>query len=171
MQRLGWYVRYPLEFLFGGMFSVPLPGRDKPGEIPRPSKCRHRNGSRRGGGVSGSGDPGRGVRRQPAGELAAAVQERVPVTTSLVDDGDFAILRFDPQAVNGKPLGTNLPTTDFVGLATALGINAEGVEDSDDALRHHPTLDRLSILVVPTALNPSPTSSPRCYRPRELGDG
>ena len=58
------------------------------------------------------------------GELATVVQERVPVTIVLVDDGGYGMLRFDQARVGDEPFGVDLARPDFVALAASFGLSA-----------------------------------------------
>ncbi|HEY6781554.1 MAG TPA: thiamine pyrophosphate-dependent enzyme, partial [Thermoleophilaceae bacterium] len=102
------------------------------------------------------------------GELAAAVQERIPLTAVIVDDGGYGMLRFD-QDLHGDPHeGVDLVTPDFVALAGAFGVHAEAVDgladDFADALARQLTMDEPTVLVARAALTPPPNVSPRWYR-------
>jgi thiamine pyrophosphate-dependent acetolactate synthase large subunit-like protein len=102
------------------------------------------------------------------GELATAVQERLPVTVVLVDDGGYGMLRFD-QVQSGVPTrGVDLVTPDFVALAHAFGVPAEAVDGFGDAfeaaLGKSLDTDGPSLVAVRAALTPPPSTSPRWYR-------
>jgi acetolactate synthase-1/2/3 large subunit len=102
------------------------------------------------------------------GELAAAAQERIPLTAVIVDDGGYGMLRFD-QEIHGDPHeGVDLVTPDFVALAGAFGVRAEAIDGLGDdfmaALERHLALDEPSMLVAGTSLRPPPNTSPRWYR-------
>ena len=100
------------------------------------------------------------------GELAAAAQERIPLTAVIVDDGGYGMLRFD-QEIHGDPHeGVDLATPDFVALAGAFGVRAESVEglgrDFAAALQRHLALDEPSVLVAARRARPRrPNTSPR----------
>lgn len=102
------------------------------------------------------------------GELAAAKQERIPLTAVIVDDGGYGMLRFD-QEIHGDPHeGVDLATPDFLALAGAFGVRAEAVtglgRDFGAALERNLALDEPSVIVVDAALRPPPNTSPRWYR-------
>jgi len=102
------------------------------------------------------------------GELAAAAQEKIPVTAVVVDDGGYGMLRFD-QELRGDPhLGVDLQSPDFEALARSFGVRAETVDGLGDAfeakLQHHATLAEPTVLVARAALGPPPNVSPRWYR-------
>ncbi len=103
------------------------------------------------------------------GELATIAQEQIPLTTVIVDDGGYGMLRYD-QDVAGEPrFGVELHTPDFAALATAFGIRAQTVDGLDDdfgaALAEHVGDTEPSVLVARApALIPPPTTSPRWYR-------
>ena len=69
------------------------------------------------------------------GELATLVQERLPVTVLVVDDGGYGMLRYD-QARGGDPEVGRRPgrRPDFVALAAAFGLPATGVPSVRDGL-------------------------------------
>jgi acetolactate synthase-1/2/3 large subunit len=89
------------------------------------------------------------------GELATAVQERLPVTVVLVDDGGYGMLRFDQVQAGVPTRGVDLVTPDFVALAAAFGVPAEAVDGFGDGP---------SLVAVRAALIPPPSTSPRWYR-------
>src|SRR5262249_4597114 len=104
------------------------------------------------------------------GELATAVQERIPLTLVVVDDGGYGMLRFDQVQSGETPFGVDLVTPDFVALASSFGVPActvEGVgSEFEQALRDPLTAAEPRMIVVPASLNPPPTTSPRWYRKR-----
>jgi acetolactate synthase-1/2/3 large subunit len=56
------------------------------------------------------------------GELATAVQEALPVVVVLFDDGGYAVLRNIQNAtMDGRHIGVDLRSPDFVALAEAFG--------------------------------------------------
>jgi acetolactate synthase-1/2/3 large subunit len=104
------------------------------------------------------------------GELATAVQERVPLTLVLVDDGGYGMLRFDQVQSGETPFGVDLVTPDFVALANSFGVPAVTVEgfgsEFERALRDAVAGERLRMIVVHASPKPPPTTSPRWYRKR-----
>jgi acetolactate synthase-1/2/3 large subunit len=107
------------------------------------------------------------------GELATLVQEQLPVTTVLVDDGGYGMLRFD-QVHSGVPTrGVDLATPDFVALAQSFGVPARAVdgfgEEFAAALSESLDTTGPDVLVVRAALTPPPSTSPRWYRRRQGG--
>jgi thiamine pyrophosphate-dependent acetolactate synthase large subunit-like protein len=105
------------------------------------------------------------------GELATVAQERIPLTTVIVDDGGYGMLRFD-QRTSGDPIfGVDLKSPDFAALAGSFGIETETVEGLGDefsqALARHVADSSPSVLVARAGLDPPPTSSPRWYRRRK----
>jgi len=103
------------------------------------------------------------------GELATVAQERIPLTTVIVDDGGYGMLRYDQELAGHEPYGVDLHTPDFAALATAFGVRAETVESLGDefgeALARHVADPEPSVLVARApALVPPPTTSPRWYR-------
>jgi len=102
------------------------------------------------------------------GELATAAQERLRLTTVIVDDGGYGMLRFDQDARGSARHGVDLHTPDLVALARSFGLPAEGVDGLSDAfgeaLARHVADPAPSVLVARAALEPPPTTSPRWYR-------
>lgn len=115
--------------------------------------------------VSVSGDGGF---LYACGELATLAQERIPLTTVIVDDGGYGMLRFD-QDLQGDPReGVDLHTPDFVALARSFGVRADAVdglgERFEAMLGHHIRTGEPTVLVAKAALRPPPNVSPRWYR-------
>ena len=105
------------------------------------------------------------------GELATIAQEQIPVTTVIVDDGGYGMLRFDQDQAGEERFGVDLKTPDFEALATSFGLAAETVDGLDDdfgtALARHIQDPAPSVLVAKAeALTPPPTTSPQWYRRR-----
>ncbi len=102
------------------------------------------------------------------GELATVVQERIPLTIVLVDDGGYGMLRFDQQLVGEEPFGVDLLTPDFAALATSFGLPNVTVEgfgsEFEHALRDSIASGKPRMIVVRASLKPPPTTSPRWYR-------
>lgn len=97
------------------------------------------------------------------GELATVVQERLPVTVLLVDDGGYGMLRFDARRTGQPTRGVDLLTPDWTALARAyqmpVRVTTTTTLSSDlrwAAQRRAPTL-----LVWQQTLLPPPTTSPR----------
>ena len=93
------------------------------------------------------------------GELAAAAQERIPLTAVIVDDGGYGMLRFD-QDLRGDPHeGVDLATPDFVALAALLRRARGRGRRPRRALRGgagaHLALDEPTVLVARAALGPA----------------
>jgi acetolactate synthase-1/2/3 large subunit len=63
------------------------------------------------------------------GEFATMAQESLPVTTLIVDDGGYGMLRFDQQVFGHPERGVDLVTPDWHALSSAFGITAETVPD------------------------------------------
>jgi acetolactate synthase-1/2/3 large subunit len=102
------------------------------------------------------------------GELATVAQERPRLTTVIVDDGGYGMLRFDQDARGTPRHGVDLVTPDLVALARSFGLHADAVdglgEAFGDALARHVADPAPSVLVARAALEPPPTTSPRWYR-------
>jgi thiamine pyrophosphate-dependent acetolactate synthase large subunit-like protein len=102
------------------------------------------------------------------GELAAAKQERIPLTAVIVDDGGYGMLRYD-QELRGDPHeGVDLATPDFAALAASFGIRGDTVDGLGEhfavALKGHVALQEPTVLVARAELRPPPNTSPRWYR-------
>lgn len=93
------------------------------------------------------------------GELATIVQEQLPYTLLIVDDGGYGMLRFD-QIVMGHPeRGVDLVSPDWATLAAAFGLSFTETDISDlpDALK----LKQPGIVLVREKLHPPKSTSPR----------
>jgi thiamine pyrophosphate-dependent acetolactate synthase large subunit-like protein len=106
------------------------------------------------------------------GELATIAQERIPLTTVIVDDGGYGMLRYDQDVHGSERYGVDLHTPDFAAMAAAFGIRAETVDGLEDdfgkALARHVLEPEPSVLVArtPEPLVPPPNTSPNWYRRR-----
>ena len=108
------------------------------------------------------------------GELASLVQERLPVTLLVVDDGGYGMLRFDQQVFGHPERGVDLVTPDWQMLAGSFGISFAEVGNADElrtalaeaAARPGPTL-----ILQRTLFYPPASTSPRWFEtavgPRE----
>jgi thiamine pyrophosphate-dependent acetolactate synthase large subunit-like protein len=127
-----------------------------------------------GAGLAGSGPAvcvvGDGGFMYACGELATVVQERIPLTIVLVEDGGYGMLRFDQELAGEQPFGVDLVAPDFPALAASFGIPATtvdgfGPEFERDLVRSIAS-DEARMIVVRARLKPPPTTSPRWYRGR-----
>jgi len=100
------------------------------------------------------------------GDLATAAQERLPLTTVLVDDGGYGMLAYDFTRNGETPVGCDLEPPDFVALAAAFRVAAREVtvEELGAAVAAGVAGRQPGLLVVKAAFTPPPTSSPRWYR-------
>ena len=104
------------------------------------------------------------------GELATVAQERLPLTTVIVDDGGYGMLRFDQDKAGVPRFGVDLRSPDFTALAEAFGVRAERVDGLGDefgvALARHVEAGEPSVLVVrlDDPLPAPPNTSPQWYR-------
>ena len=119
--------------------------------------------------VCGDGGPMFGL-----GELATYVQERLPITLVVVDDGGYGMLRFDQQVLGHAASGVDLVTPDWGTLAAAFGIPFAEVDDSQgltEALRQSAASAGPSLILQRAAFYPPASSSPRWFEadpgPRE----
>jgi thiamine pyrophosphate-dependent acetolactate synthase large subunit-like protein len=103
------------------------------------------------------------------GELATMAQESLPVTTLIVDDGGYGMLRYDQQVFGHPERGVDLVVPEWHALGQAFGIHVEtvpGVGAVGDALRraHEANLrGEPRIVVWKHALFPPRTQSPRWF--------
>jgi len=65
------------------------------------------------------------------GELATAVQHRVPVTICLFNDSGYGVLRTLQDRSTGRRIGVDLAPPDFPALARSFGIEAEAVTSAE----------------------------------------
>ncbi|HEY5145044.1 MAG TPA: thiamine pyrophosphate-dependent enzyme, partial [Solirubrobacteraceae bacterium] len=102
------------------------------------------------------------------GELATVVQEQVPLTLIVVDDGGYGMLRFDQQQAGEPPFGVDLARPDFTALAAAFGVGADAVDGFgtafETALAAALAAGEPRVIVVRARMKPPPTTSPRWYR-------
>lgn len=98
------------------------------------------------------------------GELAAVVQERVPLTVVVVDDGGYGMLRYGKDAA-GNRFGTELRTPDFAAIAAGFGLTARATtgvgQEFEAALREAVASKEANLLVTKAKLLPPRTTSPR----------
>jgi thiamine pyrophosphate-dependent acetolactate synthase large subunit-like protein len=119
--------------------------------------------------VSVSGDGGF---LYACGELATVVQEELPLTAVVVDDGGYGMLRYDQDTAGEPRYGVDLQTPDFAVLAASFGVPAQTVDGLEDefgaALAEHVADPAPSLLVArtPEPLVPPPNTSPNWYRRR-----
>ncbi|MCW0214239.1 MAG: thiamine pyrophosphate-binding protein [Pseudonocardia sp.] len=100
------------------------------------------------------------------GELATLVQEHLPVTVLVVDDGGYGMLRYDQSRAGAEHRGVDLVTPDFVALARAFGIAATdvpGLAGVGAALRAALATGAPHLVRVPARLTPPRTTSPRWH--------
>jgi acetolactate synthase-1/2/3 large subunit len=102
------------------------------------------------------------------GELATVIQERIPLTIVLVDDGGYGMLRYDQVQAGEEPFGVDLLTPDFGALAGSFGLASTRVEgfgpEFEQALRDSVAAGEPRMIIVRASLKPPPTTSPRWYR-------
>jgi thiamine pyrophosphate-dependent acetolactate synthase large subunit-like protein len=102
------------------------------------------------------------------GELATMMQERIPLTIVLVDDGGYGMLRFDQVLAGEEPFGVDLLTPDFAALAGSFGLPSTRIDgfgpEFERALRDSVRAGEPRMILVRASLKPPPTTSPRWYR-------
>ncbi|MGI8532272.1 MAG: thiamine pyrophosphate-binding protein [Geodermatophilaceae bacterium] len=99
------------------------------------------------------------------GELATYVQEQLPVTILLVDDGGYGMLRYDQQRLGDPLRGVDLHGPDWAALGAAYGVPTTVLDRIDDrlapALRDGLRTGRPHLVVLHARLVPPVTTSPR----------
>ena len=117
--------------------------------------------------VSVSGDGGF---LYACGELATAVQERIPLTAVVVDDGGYGMLRYDQDLKGDAHVGVDLISPDFAAMASSFGVRSHTSEgfggDFSAALTRLSALDEPALLSTTASLAPPPNVSPNWYRAR-----
>jgi acetolactate synthase-1/2/3 large subunit len=97
------------------------------------------------------------------GELATVAQERLPLTTVIVDDGGYGMLRWGHE--DDPHNGCDLAPVDFVDVARGFGIVAERVDglgdDYERALEKAAASGEPRVIHVSARLVPPHTTSPR----------
>jgi acetolactate synthase-1/2/3 large subunit len=96
------------------------------------------------------------------GELATLVQEQLPVTVLVVDDGGYGMLRYDQIHAGDDEVGVDLVTPDFPALAAAFGIPARQVTIRDLAGALAPA-EGPRLVHLRARLTPPRTTSPRWH--------
>jgi acetolactate synthase-1/2/3 large subunit len=95
------------------------------------------------------------------------VQERLPVTVLVVDDGGYGMLRYDQARVGDPEVGVDLVGPDFLAVAAAFGMPATGVSSVRDglaaALAKAVGSGGPHLVHVPARLLPPRTTSPRWH--------
>jgi thiamine pyrophosphate-dependent acetolactate synthase large subunit-like protein len=100
------------------------------------------------------------------GELATVVQERLPITLLVVDDGGYGMLRYDQERAGDVPRGVDLVTPDFPALAAAFGLHATAVPSMAELAGPLAAAVRSGLphlVRVPARLLPPRTTSPRWH--------
>lgn len=99
------------------------------------------------------------------GELATIVQEDLPVTVLIVDDGGYGMLRFDQEHAGDEQRGVELVRPHFGKLADSFGIRSTAVDGPGEPLRKAlaDSIGSGEPRMVTTALRmlPPRTTSPR----------
>lgn len=93
------------------------------------------------------------------GELATIVQENLPYTLLIFDDGGYGMLRYDQQVMGHPERGVDLVSPDWAVLAQAFGLSftETTIEDLVDALE----LKQPGIILIRETLYPPKSTSPR----------
>ena len=98
-----------------------------------------------------------------AGELATAVQEKLPLTILVVNDEGYGMLRFDEEERFGRTFAADLATPDFPALAKAFGVGARACTPKDvgDALAWGFARKGPALIEMRARFAPPLTTSPR----------
>ena len=103
------------------------------------------------------------------GELATIVQEDLPITILLVDDGGYGMLRYGNAPGAGPVPGADLVRPDFLKLAGAFGIRASKVTsvgpELERAIREGLESGHPRMVLCEVSLFPPKTTSPRWREP------
>ena len=108
------------------------------------------------------------------GELATLVQEHIPMTLFIVDDGGYGMLRFDQQVFGHAERGVDLVTPDWAILAASFGISFTGIESVDQlgealAVGHDRNIaGHPHMIVLNETIHPPRTTSPRWRESMEI---
>ena len=83
-------------------------------------------------------------------ELSVAVQENLPTIFIILNDAALGMVKHGQQLTGGEPIAFELPRTDFVGYAKALGARAFAIHSVDELV---PLKDELFPLHGPVVLD------------------
>jgi len=100
------------------------------------------------------------------GELATYVQEKLPITLIVVDDGGYGMLRFDQKVFGHEHRGVDLVTPDWALLAQSFGIPFTEVSDGAtlrNALAESARRDGPSMILQRAEFFPPASTSPRWF--------
>ena len=103
------------------------------------------------------------------GELATVVQERIPLTIVLVDDGGYGMLRFDQRLAGEDAVRRRSPDSRLRRAGRLLRgaggrASRASAASSSGSLRDSIAAGEPRMIVVRASLKPPPTTSPRWYR-------
>jgi acetolactate synthase-1/2/3 large subunit len=96
------------------------------------------------------------------GEMAAAREENTPIVVVLFDDGGYGVLRNIQNAhFEGRRIGVDFESPDFVGIGRAFGFKSERVKSAAEfknafsaAVKSHDSKDPWLIVVDSNAIGP-----------------
>ncbi len=93
------------------------------------------------------------------GELATIVQEKLPYTLLIVDDGGYGMLRYDQQVAAHPERGVDLfsPNWELLAASFGLAFTESTIEKLGDALQQ----DTPGIILIKETLYPPKSTSPR----------
>lgn len=97
------------------------------------------------------------------GELATLVQDKLPVTVLVVNDGGYGMLRFDEAERFGDTFAADLRSPDFVAMARSFGMSAERTTHAglEDTLRRALATKKPALVELRARFAPPLTTSPR----------
>ena len=94
-------------------------------------------------------------------EISVAVQEKLPIIFVVLNDSSFGMVKHGQRLAHAEAIGTELPETDFVMLANALGAQGFKINSADDllqldgkALCQHPGPTVLDVRIDPEEVPP-----------------
>jgi acetolactate synthase-1/2/3 large subunit len=93
------------------------------------------------------------------------VQEQLPLTVLLVDDGGYGILRYDQQRAGDAERGVDLAGPDWPALASAFGIRnvQPALPQLAAAITEAAITDGPTLVHLRATLTPPRTTSPRWF--------
>lgn len=97
------------------------------------------------------------------GELATAVQEKLPITVLVINDEGYGMLRYDERERFGDVFAADLHTPDLVAMARAFGVAAKRCSQRDLRKTLVWALEQRgpALVELPAAFAPPLTTSPR----------
>ncbi|NCZ73113.1 MAG: thiamine pyrophosphate-binding protein [Actinobacteria bacterium] len=96
-------------------------------------------------------------------ELATIVQENLPITILLHDDGGYGMLRYDQEVMDHPKRGVDLVNPDWKLIAQSFGISfaSTTIKELSGELTRAARSGKPEIILITESLNPPKTTSPR----------